>query len=935
MRNLKRVLSLALALVMVLGMMVIGTSAATFAEEEIENVEAVEVMNALGIIKGDGDKFYPDRVLTREEAAKILAYVTLGEKVEDYLTGSESPFTDVKSDRWSAKYITYCKNLGLIHGETETTFNPKGQLTVIGFGKLLLGALGYDTAKYTGSNWINAIDADMKTAGLDVVEYDAKTLITRDAACLMALEAMKQPVGESKGWYYNDPTWKTKLGYFDTFAECFAAAKNLLDTSVNPALVLEDTSSNTMLVKNYAVTFNPDTTDAYGRPAVSYTWTVGTEEVVKLYTAEPAVVVSGEYTAKEIREGLKGYKMLAGATETDATAKTLDKIGNTDKVWYNNYSSNYVWTGLSVTEVMTAMGANNGYTGTDYADFLAANMNETTTWEVYADAKGVITDMVGIETFAATIGTVTKADATTDPVTKASTQVIVNGYNVPNVETEAFEQGDIVLVTLSCVKDAQGNNTNEYKVVTIEAAETVTGKVTAYNKAETEYTIGGEVYELTGIKGIAAPQASAVKAAVTEEKVFVLDPNGKIMAVTAVPGAEEEEAPVITNYAYVLDVNATVKHSFTAAVWPATQPSKSVEITAQVQVLLADGTVEVWDIPVAQAAKDIKNAEGTVIVNEDEYYICPVGKTPVPVVLTDVNANTTLTGENGANAYDANKLETDTLNALKGNVYTYADKALVAAVATSLPQTQGAEKKAAVITDANDTAITKTSYFLDNKYILNDKTVFVLAEYVMVENQKQFKGYIVKTGLAALEDTQIGTGNVAADMIISYLPVLDEDKNLVDAATTYVATLVFAPAAEFDKAETQAQDTTEYAFVDADYAVSFDAEGNAINTYTVTYADGTTGTIAIEDADDGNGLATGIYKLKDDGSLNTQAVQTSYKTVKVVSGTTVIFTDNDVMTTNAKSVVVGELTAEDSVVYVLETEANSKIIKLAFVVEAE
>ena len=81
MRNLKRVLSLALALVMVLGMMVITTSAADFTDaEEITYKEAVEVMSSLGILNGykaaDGTySFNPTGTLERDEAAKILAYV--------------------------------------------------------------------------------------------------------------------------------------------------------------------------------------------------------------------------------------------------------------------------------------------------------------------------------------------------------------------------------------------------------------------------------------------------------------------------------------------------------------------------------------------------------------------------------------------------------------------------------------------------------------------------------------------------------------------------------------------------------------------------------------------------------------------------------------------------------------------------------------------
>ena len=55
MRNLKRTLSLLLAVVMVIGMMVVGASAASsdFTDsDEITNTEAVGVMTALGVFEG-------------------------------------------------------------------------------------------------------------------------------------------------------------------------------------------------------------------------------------------------------------------------------------------------------------------------------------------------------------------------------------------------------------------------------------------------------------------------------------------------------------------------------------------------------------------------------------------------------------------------------------------------------------------------------------------------------------------------------------------------------------------------------------------------------------------------------------------------------------------------------------------------------------------
>ena len=54
MRNLKRALSLALASVMLLGMMVVGTGAASYTDVSSKhNEEAIAVMQAVGVMVGD------------------------------------------------------------------------------------------------------------------------------------------------------------------------------------------------------------------------------------------------------------------------------------------------------------------------------------------------------------------------------------------------------------------------------------------------------------------------------------------------------------------------------------------------------------------------------------------------------------------------------------------------------------------------------------------------------------------------------------------------------------------------------------------------------------------------------------------------------------------------------------------------------------------
>ena len=111
MKNLKRVLSLGLASVMLLGMMVMGASAAETKEftdaSEIQNVEAVTTMAALNVINGkDNGRFDPNGNVTRAEMAKMITIMLNGGKEPVLSTGSTPKFSDVTT-HWARKYIEY------------------------------------------------------------------------------------------------------------------------------------------------------------------------------------------------------------------------------------------------------------------------------------------------------------------------------------------------------------------------------------------------------------------------------------------------------------------------------------------------------------------------------------------------------------------------------------------------------------------------------------------------------------------------------------------------------------------------------------------------------------------------------------------------------------------------------------------------------------
>ena len=194
----KKLLALVLALVMSMSLVTISNAAFKDADK-IDYKEAVDVMNAVGVFIGDEKgNFNAKENLTREQAAKIIAYLELGSKAADALVGSNI-FTDVAATRWSAGFIGYCAQAGVVAGVGDSKFDPAGQLTALQFGKMLLVEIGYDAkaAGMTGTDWaINTSKLIATTGLMNGIDGSVNQVITREKAAQMALNALKTPTVE-------------------------------------------------------------------------------------------------------------------------------------------------------------------------------------------------------------------------------------------------------------------------------------------------------------------------------------------------------------------------------------------------------------------------------------------------------------------------------------------------------------------------------------------------------------------------------------------------------------------------------------------------------------------------------------------------------------------------------------------------------------------
>ncbi|GEM_PF-3132270 len=177
----KKFLSLVLTLSFVLSLSVIPVGATTFTDEnDIQCMDAVQMLTALGIIVGNPDgSFAPNDSVTRAQMAKMI-YVLRNSGVDDGAKGyPASGLTDING-HWAEGYINACYSAGIIAGVGGNRFDPDSSVTGIQVYKMLLTVIGYDQnrAGLVGPTWAQ-----------NTMKLASETGITEDVTCSLS-EAM-------------------------------------------------------------------------------------------------------------------------------------------------------------------------------------------------------------------------------------------------------------------------------------------------------------------------------------------------------------------------------------------------------------------------------------------------------------------------------------------------------------------------------------------------------------------------------------------------------------------------------------------------------------------------------------------------------------------------------------------------------------------------
>ena len=262
MRNLKKILALVLALMMVLSVMVFA-SAANYDDysdkDQIseEYAEAVEVLTGMDIFWGSENSFYPKENVSRAEVATLLYRIMTtdvsGSQVGIYK--DYGMFDDVLETNWFAGYVNFAANSEYVVGVGDGKFNPEGDVTGYEWITMLLRAVGYDAnGEISGSEWKITAARLAKQAGIlgDFNEATLSSALTREQVAYLLFNAIQvEKVEYTPALGYQDAWGETTIGQDE-----FGLAKGAL-TSI----------------------------DEWGRPG--YRWTNGATKVYATIESEP------------------------------------------------------------------------------------------------------------------------------------------------------------------------------------------------------------------------------------------------------------------------------------------------------------------------------------------------------------------------------------------------------------------------------------------------------------------------------------------------------------------------------------------------------------------------------------------------------------------------------------------------------------------------
>ena len=538
MRNLKRALSLALASVMLLGMMVVGSGALSYGDvDSNDNLEAIDLLQAISVMSGD-DKgnFNPDQVVTRAEMAVIVCNILYGNN----LNVGQFVGTDVFSDvpLWAQGYVNLAASLGIVGGVGDGKFAPNEPVTTAQAALMLCRALGYfQTDAEFANGWMLAATERGTKIGLyeDLTGLSATAGLTRDDVAQMTFNALTEatPVvyNEIFGYYTVGGTLTDGVQTGEQAPTLTLAYKTF---DVRTQAKSNHGETGYVWVNRYS---NKVLTDFYASDETLATITDGT--VISKLTNKSDSKFAAEIDTADIEFFYNGTKL-------DVVANS-SPVSNADKLYVKNNT------------VYKAAGANAASSDPEYSvkgavvTFLDSKENDGT-YDGKAEAVTIVAKTatkLSRDAATQTSGSITETKYTIGVVPAETNVEYVHGY-------EGLLKDDVILSVAQVA--GQDNSTHYY----VEKAETVTGTVTKIS-SNGKYTLdnGGTYEESQLVSAGSGINATDAKLGNTVE--FALDDGGYVINTKLVEDKGD-------NYAVIVDYDTRTMSG------------------QQTKLLLADGT---------------------------------------------------------------------------------------------------------------------------------------------------------------------------------------------------------------------------------------------------------------------------------------------------------------------------------------------------------
>ena len=509
MRNLKRALSVALASAMLLGMMMVGTSAKGIDDftdkDKIVNQDAVAVTAEIGVFDGyENGSFGPENVVTRAEMAVIICTMLYGAGVNVNQFAETSVFTDVPD--WAEGYVNLCASLGIVAGVGDGKFDPSATVTTAQAVLMLCRTLGYfQSATDFGNDWMLAATAKGTELGMyGDLKLTANAGLTRDNVAELVFNALTKAV---------------TVEYNDTFNIYF-------NTGSTWANGVKFDYKQTLGYKNFDLVYMNDEDD-FGRP--STVWGTGSLANVSL---------DDEGNIPDSYKGIADDDIIISMADT-ATHTYTAKVSS--KTLYNDVgrtaAQDYDWTVYTNGEANEySFDGNDLYDNRTSTDcFLKEAAGENVTGngvltQVYVDSKEKEVTVSVIDSYVAEVykvdekdGTITLSDLVDGPADASDDEFA----------TTAFAEDDVVVYTYA----------ND-EIQSVVKAESVEGTVTKV-KDKDNFSLDGTSYSYS--KNMDASDKLDTDD-VDAETVAYLDAYGYVIHLDADAVAQD--------YAYVVGVGS-------------------------------------------------------------------------------------------------------------------------------------------------------------------------------------------------------------------------------------------------------------------------------------------------------------------------------------------------------------------------------------------